>query len=153
MNGTYFLSFMDYGYVDNRPNNTDPGFNIDWAVDADGNAVNLTHIDFIKVYTAVNQQCGWIGETSTELCGGLDLHPEASVAMTRNDADGLRVAMRGNEAAITVASDCEAAIYAASGMMVKNLSLNAGQNLVPLKELPSGVYIVKTSHSAVKFLK
>ena len=77
-NGSYFvLKFYDWGYVDNQPNAEDVGFKIDWAVDADGNSVNLTHIDFIKVYSAVNQCCGWIGETSTEVCGGEDLHPEA----------------------------------------------------------------------------
>lgn len=76
--GSYFvLKFYDWGYVDNQPNANDSGFKIDWAVDADGNSIVLTHIDFIKVYSAVNQYCGWIGETSTEVCGGEDLHPNA----------------------------------------------------------------------------
>ena len=80
-NGTYYvLKFYDWGYVDNQPNANDPGFKIDWAVDTDGNSVTLTHIDFIKVYSAVNQYCGWIGETSTEVCGGEDLHPNAEVS-------------------------------------------------------------------------
>lgn len=77
-NGSYFvLKFYDWGYVDNQPNANDSGFKIDWAVDAAGNSISLTHIDFIKVYSAVNQYCGWIGETSTEICGGEDLHPDA----------------------------------------------------------------------------
>jgi hypothetical protein len=29
------------------------------------------------VYNAVNQYCGWIGETSTEVAGGIDYHPDA----------------------------------------------------------------------------
>ncbi|MGN1246706.1 MAG: PKD domain-containing protein [Muribaculaceae bacterium] len=152
-NGTYFLSFMDYGYVDNRPNNSDPGFNIDWAVDAEGNHVQLSHIDFIKVYTAVNQQCGWIGETSTELSGGLDLHPDAAVEAVTSDDNALRVKVRGDEAEIIAASDCEAAIYSASGVMMQRLKLNAGTNSVALTKMPSGVYVLKTSHLAVKFLK
>ena len=56
-----------------------PGFKIDWAVDDRGRHVNLTHIDFIKVYNAVNQYCGWIGETSTEVAGGIDYHPDAEL--------------------------------------------------------------------------
>ena len=153
ISGTYFLEFMDYGYVDNRPNNSDPGFNIDWAVDAEGNTVTLSHIDFIKVYTAVNQQCGWIGETSTELCGGIDLHPEAAVEAVKTHGDALRVKVHGDEAEITVEHDCEAVIYSASGVPVQSVSLNAGVNSVALTKMPSGVYIVKTSHLAVKFLK
>lgn len=152
-NGTYFLSFMDYGYVDNRPNNSDPGFNIDWAVDAEGNQVALSHIDFIKVYTAVNQQCGWIGETSTELCGGIDLHPEAAVEAVRTDCDALRVKVHGDVAEIMVERDCEAAIYSASGVLMQSVSLSSGVNNVELTKMPSGVYILKTSHLAVKFLK
>lgn len=76
--GTYYTQAMlDYGYVDNQPNSTDPGFKIDWAVDENGNSVHLPAIHFIKVYNAINQYCGWIGETSTEIQGGEDLHPNA----------------------------------------------------------------------------
>ena len=35
------------------------------------------NIDFIKVYNALNQYCGWIGEASTEVAGGIDYHPDA----------------------------------------------------------------------------
>lgn len=77
-NGTYWWQpFFEWGYVDNRPNLDDPGLKLDWAVDAHGNPANLGKADFIKVYTAQQQQCGWIGETSTEVCGAEDLHPDA----------------------------------------------------------------------------
>ena len=85
----YFVQyFFPWGYADNMPNNPahqpgvegfNPGFKIDWAVDEQGRHVNLTHIDFIKVYNAVNQYCGWIGETSTEVAGAVDFHPEAEM--------------------------------------------------------------------------
>ena len=76
--------FLDYGYVDNKPNSdTDAcSFNIDWAVDEQRNPVSLDRIDFIRVYTALNQQCGWIGETSTEVTGAEDLHLEESIAFS-----------------------------------------------------------------------
>lgn len=90
-NGTYFIQyFFDWGYVDNRVdydwqgdydqavrNKMNLGFDLDWAVDADGNAVHLTHVDFIKVYCGILQECGWLGETSTEVKGAIDLHPDA----------------------------------------------------------------------------
>ena len=83
----YVQYFFDWGYVDNLPNYSqltpdalhNPGFKIDWAVDEQGNHVNLTHIDFIKVYNAMNQYCGWTGETSTEVAAGIDYHPDAKL--------------------------------------------------------------------------
>ena len=74
----WFQPFLGEGYVDNLPNNDEPGFKIDWAIDEDGNSVSLDHIDFIKVYCGQLQYCGWIGETSTEVCGAEDLHPDAT---------------------------------------------------------------------------
>ena len=73
----WFQPFFGEGYVDNLPNADEPGFMIDWAVDEDGNPVELDHIDFIKVYSAQFDYCGWLGEVSTEVCGAEDLHPDA----------------------------------------------------------------------------
>ena len=69
--------------MDNHPNEkTDKiSFDIDCAVDSDGNKVHLPGIDFIRVYTGVNQQCGWLGETSTELSRAEDLHVDDSSAL------------------------------------------------------------------------
>lgn len=68
--------FYDWGYADNKPNDSDDScFDIDWAVDAQGNKVSLPGIDFIKIYTGVNQYCGpMLGESSTEVSGIIDLH-------------------------------------------------------------------------------
>lgn len=75
-NGTYWVGkSYDFGYADNAPNN-DEASNIDisWAVDKNGNYVKLPGVDFIKVYTGVNQESGWLGEVSTEVAGAYDLH-------------------------------------------------------------------------------
>lgn len=94
--------FYDWGYVDNRTDwaygysYNDPaayekankGFKIDWAVDADGNPVELKKIDFVKVYTGILQYCGWLGETSTEVCGAIDLHPDAVMLHVHGDVNG-----------------------------------------------------------------
>ena len=73
----WFQPFFGVGYVDNLPNAQEPGFKIDWAIDEDGNPVELDHIDFIKVYCGQFDYCGWLGEVSTEVCGAEDLHPDA----------------------------------------------------------------------------
>lgn len=78
-NGSYFVLYAyKWGYVDNHPNNEEDkiSFDIGWAVDSLGNPVHLPGVDFIRVYTGVNQQCGWLGETSTELSRAEDLHVE-----------------------------------------------------------------------------
>lgn len=64
-----------YGYADNHPNNTEKSkFQIDWAVDKNGHPVQLDGIDFVRIYTAVNQNTGWMGEISTEIQAVEDLH-------------------------------------------------------------------------------
>ena len=79
--GEWRFSAYSYGYADNHPNiaggSNNPlcFFDIAWAVDADRQPVMLSQIDFIRVYSATQQQCGRLGEVSTEICGAEDLHP------------------------------------------------------------------------------
>jgi hypothetical protein len=75
-NGQNFVQYAyPWGYADNHPNdNIRSNFDIDWAVDEQGNKVNLPGIHFVKVFTGVNQYCGWLGETSTEIMGAEDFH-------------------------------------------------------------------------------
>lgn len=74
--GSYWTMFSyDYGYADNAPNNHDQSsIDIDWAVDKQGNKIKLPGVDFIKIYTGVNQEVGSIGELSTEVMGVQNLH-------------------------------------------------------------------------------
>lgn len=74
---TYTLNSFSWGYADNLPNNNITGnsFDIDNAVDPlTRQSVYLDKVDFIRVYTALNQKAPSIGETSTEICGAEDLH-------------------------------------------------------------------------------
>lgn len=74
-NGMWVAYCYDWGYADNHPNSTEMcKFKIDWAVDADGNKVTLDRIDFVKIYTAVNQNAGSMGELSTEVSTVENLH-------------------------------------------------------------------------------
>jgi|GEM_PF-82920 len=75
-NGTYYVLYpYDWGYADNHPNQSRKAkLKIDWAVREDGTSVQLPGIHFVKVYTAVHQNAGWLGETSAEIMGANDLH-------------------------------------------------------------------------------
>ncbi|MCM1484364.1 MAG: cell surface protein [Muribaculaceae bacterium] len=78
--GTYYVLYSyAWGYADNHPNDYADlnSFDIGWAVDANGVPVSLPGVDFVRVYTGVNQYCGWLGETSTEICRAQDLHISA----------------------------------------------------------------------------
>lgn len=74
-NPYFVLPSFTYGYADNYPNDAaEAAIDIDWAVDKNGNPANLPGVDFIKIYTGVNQENGWLGENSTEVCGVTDLN-------------------------------------------------------------------------------
>lgn len=75
-NGSYFVLYAyRYGYVDNYPNPHDnSGIDIDWAIDKNGNKVVLPGIDFVKIYNGIDQENGWLGEASTEVGRGENLH-------------------------------------------------------------------------------
>lgn len=71
----YVLYRYGFGYADNALNGEeDAAIDIDWAVDAEGNAVSLPGVDFIRIYTGVNQENGPLGECSTEVVQVEDLH-------------------------------------------------------------------------------
>ena len=80
-----FYNYSGFGYCDNkgfvkddsriaqnpygRPalgETAGDGMDISWAVDKNGNYVDLEKIDFVKVYTAGQVVAGWLGEWSTE---------------------------------------------------------------------------------------
>ena len=45
------------------------GFDLSWAVDAEGNPVSLASVKYVRVYSAVLFNAGIFGETSAEVCG------------------------------------------------------------------------------------
>lgn len=98
--GRYWVQYRyakdAYGYVDCSLN-TDiySTFDIDWAVDENGNHVDLDEINYVKVVCSIFQYCGWLGETSTEVAGFVDLHlvdgydDDPIIIPTREDPSGI----------------------------------------------------------------
>lgn len=156
--GTNFVQYpKGWGYVDNLPNNEDPGFKIDWAVDSEGRPVHLDKIDFIKVYTAVNQNCGWLGESSAEVCGGEDLHPDAEPASSIGAvalSKGIVLAGCSSDV-LTVRSGvrCDAAVFSADGRMLMSTAFSEGLNTLDISALPAGLYIITANGMSLKFVK
>lgn len=84
-----------FGYADNLPRGSAPfdlpdnpytaekenagadAFDIAWAIDAEGEYVDLDEVHFIKVQSATLANAGWTGEISTELTGGVAVSPVA----------------------------------------------------------------------------
>ena len=81
-----------FGYCDNKGANAGEahnpytttmakggdGFDLDWAVDKDGNYVTLDTIQWIKIYTSLNQDGGWLGELSTEVAFAQVISPDSN---------------------------------------------------------------------------
>lgn len=146
----YVLYCFDWGYVDNQPNTsgytaTDEvmdvdiphvsEFMIDWAVDENGNHVDLPGVDFVKVYNGVNQYNGWLGEASTEVLDAWDLH--------MLDANGKEIpAAIENVEWTKDASDSNTGrygIFTSDGRKVSNMNRK-------------GLYIVKNRNSVRKIV-
>ena len=131
--GTYYVQYAyPWGYVDNHPNSSEQAqLNIDWAVTAQGEPANLPGIHFVKVYTGVNQQCGWLGETSTEIIGATDLHLLTALAATTPDS-----------------ADDACHIYTVTGQYV-------GSSFSAHGSMPAshGIYILRSATSTRKLLR
>lgn len=97
-NTAFIKSFpRAFGYADNTPRKTMPFnvpdnpytqeienaggdvFDISWAVDEEGNYVELDEVHFIKVQTAMLDDGGWLGEVSAEITGAVVVEPNSSI--------------------------------------------------------------------------
>ncbi len=94
---TYKSIQRAFGYADNHPavsalyylpdnpytmeleNSGGDAFDIGWAVDSEGNYVELDQIHFIKVQNGLQADGGILGELSTELRGAVDVPADPSI--------------------------------------------------------------------------
>lgn len=151
--GTWLLRSLDWGYADNLPEGEEKGFKLDWAVDADGNHITLTHVDFIKIHTGINQNCDILGETSTEIMGAEDLHPDYNgVNMINADSELIfRGCPDGRLLIDNQGDSTRAAIYDMRGTMVTTMTLNPGYKAYDISTLPTSIYILKAGSNVIKF--
>jgi hypothetical protein len=159
-NGSYYVQYAyAWGYVDNHPNH-DPrsNFNIDRAVDDAGRPVQLPGIHFVKVYNGVNQYCGWLGETSTEIMGAQDLHllPWPGTATAHPDAAPTLRLLRNPVAEfleVFAETAQPATAYTLCGIRQQGLQLEAGTNRVDCAHWPAGIYLLRAGAHTLKIKK
>ena len=157
----WVLFSYGWGYADNHPNNSElSDMDISWAVDAEGNPVELESIDFVRVVTAVNQQLDkGVGETSTEFAG---VEPLARPSTGNEDAAVSRIRVWPNPcrdgfwcslASGDAGAGQEAGLYDLSGRRVANLRLSVRPSYIDMENLPAGLYLLRAGHNHVKVLK
>ena len=156
-NGTYdssqskwIMAAYDYGYADNQPNTSDGcKLKLDWAVDKNGNSVTVKGVDFIRIYTAVNQAIGgYVGEISTEVTGVEDLHPakngESVILTGINPVNkSSEVYFSNGEIIIQREDPCKVYVYNSQGMLIQQWNHKGGMQNISFT--PSkGLYIIQT---------
>lgn len=135
-----------YGTVVNNPYAAAPstqtggdGFDLSWAVDADGNPFPLSSARYVRVYSAVLFSAGAFGETSAEVCGLYKVNGTGSSSTTKDlviknslDAEVATTNMGVSEIAsgtVTLSSDAEN-VYV-NGVRVESVesefTISAGQ--------------------------
>lgn len=184
------LESFDYGYADNHPNwnsdntdyNEDAKIDIDWAVDRNGNAVKMPGVDFVRIYTGVNQSNGWIGENSTEVIRVMNAHIKrdgrneyvdesvkidekvladfmakygegGSVEDIANDNLRLYFDCRSGMLSFTLTAPAFVQIYDMSGRQVYAGQAGVGAHEMDMNAYPSGLYIVKVHDKTLKLMK
>ena len=128
--------FFREGYVDNKPNTDEEAcsFDFDWAVEPlTRKPVKVDFVDFVRVYNATQQMCGWLGESSTEIAGAKDLHTEASI-------DAIKDAIVGIDFAPNLQPVAPEAFYDLQGRPVD------------LQSAPAGIYVKRSAEGTRKIV-
>ncbi len=82
-----------FGYADVISKNSTPtvprnaydGFDLKWAVDDEGNSIELDSVNFIKVYAASQEDGGWLGEVSPEIFSATITEPDSTFEQTDSE--------------------------------------------------------------------
>lgn len=186
-NPYFVLAPFDWGYADNLPNidgdeyNDGAKIDIDWAVDSNGNSVKLPGVDFVRIYTGINQTNGWIGENSTEVCRVMNAHtvdgrdgavdesikidqqvladflakyPNGNASVTEINNDNVRIyADRSGMVHFSLNQPAVVQIFDQAGRLCHFSEQAEGECFVSLADYPSGLYIVKAGSAVQKILK
>ena len=150
------MSGNDYtfGYCDVHPNGNTPGvasnpytavagtaggdgIDISWAVNADGEPVNLDNIRYVRIYTGVMKDNPPFGETSTEVCGVYNVTPQAA-------------AVGGTEADISFAGMSAEELLGGDYATVETVSRNTKMYTIPANEELGDVKINVAANAGAK---
>lgn len=151
----WVMDFLPWGYADNVPNDEDAGFNLDNAVDAQGNPVSLNAVDFIKVYTGNQQAMGALGEASTELMGAQDLHPDepGSAETAIADSDIKLIGISGGQITLlNEGAQVPATLLSIDGRPMMSVALPGGTQCMDCSALPAGVYLLRVGGTTLRIL-
>lgn len=77
--GSQPYDIPDNPYTSELENSGGDAMDISWAIDENGNSVELDKIDFIKITNAINASAGGLGEISTEISGIIDVSENAAI--------------------------------------------------------------------------
>jgi len=157
--GQNFVQYVyPWGYADNHPNdNIHSNFDIGWAVDEQGNKVDLPGIHFVKVYTGVNQYCGLLGETSTEIMGAEDFHIQGIdidvMAVQEDPLPNARVWYAQGNLYLKNLENCSCTLYNITGQIMNSFYINSPYETYKTN-LISGLYLLKVQkQNAIKIFK
>lgn len=150
--GMWVMKSYAYGYADNHPNGNKDGcsFDIDWAVDKKGAKVILSGIDFVRIYTGVNQQIptAGVGELSTEVSDVQDLHPTAT-GINLSSAGKTILYYRSGNLIVDHAPAGIMRLYDLQGVLLRQWMQEDAHSVIPVS-LFDGVYIVKSLQGRCK---
>ena len=183
----YVLKAYDFGYADNQPNlvygeyNPAAMIDIDWAVDKNGNSVKMPGVDFVRIYTGINKDNGWIGDCSTEVCKVMNAHivtngreesVDESIKIDETILKEFLAAYGGQGAVAEMTNDnlrlyinshgivtfylnepAVAQVFDAVGCCRLSENLAAGNGQINLSNLEKGLYIIKVGKTSTKVLK
>jgi len=123
-------------------------FDIDWAVDEDGKPVYLEGIDFIKIYTAVNANAGWLGEISTEIRAVIDVSPDDVLSIPGlTDKPDIAVYPNPVNDYLNIRFDerqvARVEIWSTAGkLFYVNTAVNSHLLTIPVHDYPAGIYML-----------
>jgi len=157
--GQNFVQYAyPWGYADNHPNdNIRSNFDIGWAIDEHGNKVDLPGIHFVKVYTGVNQYCGWFGETSTEIMGAEDFHIQGIdidvLAVKTEPFPDARIWYSQGKIYLENLQDCYCTLFNINGQIVSSFDVDTSSEIFEISQI-LGVFILKVQkQNAIKIFK
>ncbi|MEG1498430.1 MAG: T9SS type A sorting domain-containing protein [Bacteroidales bacterium] len=163
----WILFAYPWGYADNLPNMEEgSSFKISWAVDEHGDAVSIDSIDFIKVYTGVNQNAGWTGEISTDFAGVEEIVGPVSTQDRKEllEEDAIRVWPNPCKDKIYIENKTSKAktktwekfvLYDLQGRKCASYTLHLGEDRgeISMENYVSGIYFLHYGNRVVKVLK